>query len=162
MGNFMDANNLQRVTEIAEGLLASLQFELVEVEARHEGRRLVLCLYVDKPGGITLDDCADVSRELSSLLDVEDIVPERYTLEVSSPGLNRPLKRLADFERSIGKLVRVKTNALWQDEAGNKRKTFLGRLNAVRNDSLIIDLNEGQQAVVPINIVSKAHLEFEF
>ena len=150
------------LTGLAEQVVSSFGFELVDFEVRREGRRLVLCLYIDKPGGITLDDCAEVSREFSALLDAEDPVSERYQLEVSSPGLNRPLKKPADFQRATGKLVQIKTRALWQDEAGNQRKTFLGRLVDGSGDELVLELKEGQRAVIPIALIAKANLEFEF
>ena len=153
---------IARLTEQAELLLATFQCELVDLEVRREGRTQVLCLYIDKPDGVTLDDCAAVSREFSSMLDVEDSIAERYTLEVSSPGLNRPLKKRADYERSVGKMVRIKTDGLWQDSAGNRRKTFLGRLVEMRGEELVLDLCEGQQALIPLTMVAKANLEFEF
>lgn len=151
-----------KITSVAEQVLNSLQYELVDLEVRREGHKLVLCLYIDKPGGVTLDDCAEASREFSAVLDAEDMVSERYVLEVSSPGLNRPLKKLTDFSQSLGKLVRIKTDGVWQDSAGNKRKTFLGHLIEVRNEDLILDLQEGQQAIIPMAMVAKANLEYEF
>lgn len=154
--------NITKLTSIAEQVLNSFQYDLVDLEVRSEGRKLVLCLYIDKTGGVTLDDCAEVSREFSAVLDAEDMVSERYVLEVSSPGLNRPLKKLADFSHSIGKLVRIKTEGVWQDSAGNKRKTFLGHLIEVRSEDLIVDLQEGQQAIIPMAMVAKANLEYEF
>ena len=118
----------KRIEEIAAGLLPSLGLELVEVEYKREGHGMVLRLYIDRPGGVTLDDCSEVSRELSALLDVEDVIPGRYTLEVSSPGLNRPLTKEADYLRSIGRLVKIRTRLLTPDDRGNPRKTFLGEL----------------------------------
>src|SRR5512136_728888 len=116
---------VEKVTDIAESILRSFDMELVDLEYTKEGRQMVLRLYIDKAGGITLDDCASVSRELSAILDVEDVVAEKYTLEVSSPGLNRPLKTEADYRRYLGKLVKIKTFDTITDEAGNKRKTFV-------------------------------------
>jgi ribosome maturation factor RimP len=158
----LNADILARITATAETLLSANQLELVDLEVRREGRVLVLCLYIDKDGGVTLDDCAAVSRELSSLLDVDDFIAERYTLEVSSPGLNRPLKKKTDFERSIGKLVKIKTSSVWLDEAGNRRKTFYGQLVELSGESAVIALKEGQRAVIPLDVIAKANLEFEF
>jgi ribosome maturation factor RimP len=152
----------KRIMSIAEPLLAAGQLELVDLEVRREGRSLVLCFFIDKEGGVTLDDCAAVSRELSSLLDVEDCIPERYTLEVSSPGLNRPLKKVSDFKRSVGKLIKLRTRGIWLDEAGNRRRTFYGILQEVTGDSLVIALKEGQSATIPLEMIEKANLEFEF
>jgi ribosome maturation factor RimP len=106
----------QKVAEIADRLLVSLGMELVEIEYKREGRALVLRVYIDKPGGVNLDACADVSRELSAILDVEDVIPTRYLLEVSSPGLNRPLTKEADYLRYAGRLVKIRTRMLTPDD----------------------------------------------
>jgi ribosome maturation factor RimP len=151
-----------QVTEIAQPLLTSLGLEMVEIEYKREGRQLVLRLYIDKEGGISLDDCADVSRELSQILDVEDVIPGNYNLEVSSPGLNRPLKSDADYEKFQGRLVKVRTFELIPDDEGNKRKTFLGKLVGLENGMVKLVLNEGQGASIPLAKVAKANLEFEF
>lgn len=152
----------QRVTELAQPILSSLGLELADLEFRKSGRTHILCIYIDKPGGVTLDDCADLSRELSLLLDVEDCIPERYTLEVSSPGLNRPIKKLEDFIRFKGRLSEVKTFELFEDEAGNRRKTFLGTIEGVEDDLVLLLLKEGQRARIPFDRIAKAKLEFEF
>ena len=152
----------ENISRLALPILDSMSFELVDIETRKSGRSLVLCLYIDKPGGVTLDDCAEVSRELSTVLDVEDCIPGRYTLEVSSPGLNRPLKKPADFERFAGRLVEIKTAELYQDEKGNRRKTFLGLIQSVEDSSVLLKLKEGQLAHIPFDKIAKAHLEFEF
>lgn len=151
-----------RVTELAEPLAASLGLELAEVEYRQEGRQMVLRLYIDKDGGVTLDDCSAVSRELTEILDVEDFILGHYNLEVSSPGLNRPLKKPSDFERYTGRLVKIRTFEPLADDAGNMRKTFLGELLGLSDSILRLKLNEGQTASIPLGKVAKANLEFEF
>lgn len=151
-----------RVTEMSLPLLASQGLELVELEYKKEGRDMVLRLFIDREGGVTLDDCAAVSRELSELLDVEDVIPGHYSLEVSSPGLNRPLKKPADYERYKGKLIKVRTFDLLADDEGNRRKTFLGELLGLEGGMIRIRLNEGQTAAIPLDKVAKANLEFEF
>ncbi len=151
----------QRVTQIAEGILSSLGMELVEIEYKREGRAQVLRLYIDKPGGLSLDDCGDVSRELSAVLDVEDVVPDRYLLEVSSPGLNRPLTKEADYRRYVGRLVKIKTRIPTPDDKGNMRKTFLGELLGYDDGIVRMKLNEGQTASLPLTEIAKANLEFE-
>ncbi|HLO24666.1 MAG TPA: ribosome maturation factor RimP [Geobacteraceae bacterium] len=153
---------VSRVTEIAGPMVSSLGMELVDLEYKREGRAMVLRLFVDREGGVTLDDCAQVSRELSEILDVEDFIQVYYTLEVSSPGLNRPLKKAADFERYRGRLVRIKTFELLPDDAGNPRKTFTGELLGLDNGVVRLKLNEGQTAGIPLDKVAKANLEFEF
>lgn len=142
-------------------LLDSLGIELVELEYRKEGQGMMLRLYIDKPGGITLDDCADVSRELSEILDVEDVIHAHYNLEVSSPGLNRPLKKESDYLRYVGRLVKIRTFEMVADDAGNKRKTFLGELLGLEGGVVAMKLTEGQSAAIPLDKIAKANLEFE-
>jgi len=151
-----------RVQALALTILDSMGLELVEIEYRRAGREALLRLYIDREGGVTLDDCADFSRELSTLLDIEDFIPCEYTLEVSSPGLDRPLKTEADYVKFAGCLVKVKTYEPYQDDAGNRRKTFLGRLDGLRDGVVVISLKEGQTASIPLELVAKANLEFEF
>ncbi|ANA40419.1 MULTISPECIES: ribosome maturation factor RimP [Geobacter] len=153
---------VSRITVVAEQLLAPQGLELVEAEYKREGRQMVLRLFIDKPEGVTLDDCAAVSRELSEILDVEDVIREHYMLEVSSPGLNRPLKKEADYERYAGRLVKVRTFELLADEEGNRRKTFLGDLVGLSDGVVTLTLREGQLARIPLDKIAKANLEFEF
>ena len=155
-------DTVDQIREIALPLLDSKGLELVEIEFRKEGHGMVLRLFIDKPGGIMLDDCAEVSRELSELLDVEEIVPVNYNLEVSSPGLNRPLTKPSDYERYAGKLVKVRTYEMVVDDAGNRRKTFLGQLEGLKDGVISVRLKEGQSAAIPFDKVAKANLEFEF
>lgn len=152
----------EKIKEIADRILSSLGMDLVDIEYKREGRQMVLRFYIDKTGGITLDDCAEVSREISAVLDVEDMMPGKYVLEVSSPGLNRPLKKESDYLRYIGRLVKIKTFEVLADEAGNKRKTFLGELTGIREGIVTIRLQEGQDAEIPLDKVAKANLEFDF
>ena len=151
-----------RVTEIADPIVAHLGMELVDIEYKREGHSMVLRLFIDREGGVALDDCATVSRELSEILDVEDFIHANYTLEVSSPGINRPLKKEKDYLRYRGKLVRVKTFELLSDDAGNPRKTFLGELLDCSEGVIRLRLTEGQTAAIPLHKVAKANLEFEF
>lgn len=150
-----------RVEEIARPLAESLGMELVDLEYKREGRQMVLRLYIDREGGISLDDCAAVSKELSAVLDVEDVVPGKYTLEVSSPGLNRPLKSKGDYQRYSGRLIKIRTFEPFADDAGNMRKTFLGELLCLDGELVRMKLREGQTAAIPLGCVAKANLEFE-
>jgi len=154
-------DTLTQITELALPLLDSLGIELVELEYRKEGHGMVLRLYIDKPDGITLDDCADVSRELSEILDVEEVISAHYNLEVSSPGLNRPLKKESDYVRYAGRLVKIKTFDMVADDAGNQRKTFLGELLGFSDGVVSMKLSEGQSAAIPLDKIAKANLEFE-
>jgi len=152
---------VSRVTGLAGPILSSLGLELVDIEYKREGRAMVLRLFIDREGGITLDDCATVSRELAEILEVEDFISAQYTLEVSSPGLNRPLKKAADYERYRGRLIRIKTFELLPDDAGNPRKTFLGDLLGLDGGIVRVKLTEGQTAGIPLEKIAKANLEFE-
>lgn len=152
----------ERITEIVTEIGAPLGIGLVDLEYKREGRDMVVRVFLEKEGGIMLDDCADVSRQLSDILDVEDFMPEHYTLEVSSPGICRPLKKVADYQRFAGQLVKVKTFDTLTDDKGNKRKTFVGKLLGLEDGVISMDLTEGQHASIPLDKVAKANLEFEF
>lgn len=160
--NMVTNDVVNSIETIAQPIAQALSLELVEVEFKREGRQMVLRIFVDREGGITLDDCAAFSRELSTVLDIEDTVPGNYTLEVSSPGLNRPLKTVSDYERFSGRLVKIRTFAPVADEDGNLRKTFLGDLLGMENDLICLKLREGQRAKIPLSAVAKSNLEFEF
>lgn len=150
------------VTKLAGPVLDSMCLELVDLEFRKSGLSFVLCFFIDKQDGVNLDDCAEFSRELSLLLDVEDCIPGHYTLEVSSPGLDRPLKKESDFLRYTGRLAVVKTTELLKDEKGNPRKTFLGTISGIKDGVVSMKLKEGQLASIPLDKILKARLEFEF
>jgi ribosome maturation factor RimP len=151
-----------QVSNIAQPILDSKSLELVDVEYVRMGKDAVLRLFIDKDGGIALDDCADVSHELSAILDIEEIITCNYTLEVSSPGLDRPLKKPEDYLRYTGRLVKIRTYDQFLDDSGNKRKTFLGTLEGFVDGSVRLKLKEGQTATIPLERVAKANLEFEF
>jgi len=152
----------EKITEIAGQILAPLGMGLVDLEYKREGKDMVLRLFIEKEEVVTLDDCSAVSRELSDILDVEDYIPDNYTLEVSSPGICRPLKKPADYERFLGHLVKVRTFEALADDAGNKRKSFVGTLQGLAGGEISIDLKEGAHASIPLAKVAKANLEFEF
>ena len=131
----MDAT-VARIWELAAPLAETQGLEIIDIELRREGSRTgrVLRLYLDKEGGPNMDNLSQVSRELSALLDVHDVVEGAYTLEVSSPGINRPLKRPEHFKRFIGKRVRVRTRDLVQG-----RRSFLGPLLDVMSDKIAVN-----------------------
>jgi len=146
----------QQVEEIAESLVTSEGMELVDLEYRREGPRWVLRLFVDKDGGVTVDDCAMVSRELGDLLDVKDIIPQAYVLEVSSPGLNRRLRKKRDFSRFAGHKVELR---LVSPVEG--RKKIVGDLVGVDGEEVIVAISEGPFSVA-LNNIAKANLIYEF
>lgn len=143
-----------RVAGLVEPLLEGRGLELVHLEYRG-GRKGHLCLYIDKPGGITLDDCATVSKEISELLDAYDPVPHSFILEVSSPGVERPLTGVNDYRRYLGEKVKVYTG-----EPVEGRKKFSGTLAEVRDGSLVILLENEARVEIPFELINKAHLWF--
>jgi len=131
---------IDKVREIAERVAASSGLETVEVELRGGGKARMLRIVIDKPAGVTHEDCANLSREVGTILDVEDAIPGSYTLEVSSPGLDRKLFRPADYERFTGSLVKLTTQ---QPLNGNRH--FEGRLESFQNGRLVLDLHPAKK-----------------
>jgi ribosome maturation factor RimP len=149
---------IERVWEIAAPLAADQGLEVIDIEFRREGGKggKVLRLYLDKEGGPSVDDLARVSRRLSDLLDVEEGMEGPYTLEVSSPGINRALKKLEHFQRFVGKRVRVRTREMLQG-----RRSFFGLLEEVR-DSGIVVAQEGTEFYLPLAAIEKANYEHDW
>ena len=137
-------------------ILGDEGLELVDVEFQREKQGWVLRVYIDKPGGVTLDDCTDISYQLSAVLDVEDLIDTSYTLEVSSPGLTRPLKELNDYERYKGQLVKIKTY-----KPIDGKKVFRGKLIGLENKIVKIENEKGEHEI-PFENIAKANLNFEF
>ncbi len=145
----------QHLFELMEATVADLGSELVAVELTTvEGRR-TLRISIDKPGGILVGDCTQVNRSLSALLDVEDPIEGAYDLEVSSPGLERPLQRHSDFERFLGYRVRVQL----EKEAPGRRR-FTGTLQQFETDFITVDV-DGEDFQLSLDLVEKAHLLLE-
>lgn len=140
----MNETVTERVWVIAEPLVTHEGLEIVDVEYHREPRGMVLRLFLDRRGGggVSLDDLAGVSRQLGDILDVHDAVPGAYTLEVSSPGINRRLRRPEHFQRYVGQKVRVRTIAPLEG-----RRTFIGTLEAVEADSIIVGAAEGAHTI---------------
>ena len=132
-------------------------FELVDVEYVKEGSNYYLRAYIDKEGGITIDDCEAVSRELSDLLDVEDFIPEAYFLEISSPGLGRQLKKEKDFARSIGEDVEVKLY-----KPLNKQKEFEGELVSYDAENIVLGISEEETLTIPRESIAMIKLAIHF
>ncbi len=156
---------VEQVEQLVLPVVADLGLELVDIEYQREAHGWVLRLYLDKDGGITLDDCAEASREISTLLDVEDIVDSVYTLEVSSPGIERPLKKLADFERFSGKQATIRSlRSCDPDGRGQNRKTFTGVLQGVRDGRIVLLQTDkiGGEVVFDLKEIAKANLVIEF
>jgi ribosome maturation factor RimP len=147
---------LEKVRQIAAPLAAQEGLELIDVEIGGGGGRQILRLFIDKAGGVSLDDCTAVSRAVSAALDVEDPLQGTYDLEVSSPGLDRPLKTPEHFQKFLGSRVRVKTFGP-VPECEN-RKTFVGILKSYENSTIGVDV-DGKVFQVPHAQVSKANVE---
>jgi ribosome maturation factor RimP len=147
---------VEKVTSIIMPIIERAGMELVDLEYRKEGGGWVLRLFIDKEGGVTLDDCTDISNEVGEALDVADLIQHGYNLEVSSPGLNRPLKKEADFKRFIGKLAKVKTL-----EAIGGSRNFKGRIVGCENGILSLNI-DGVIREIPIGKMARANLEYEF
>ncbi len=147
---------LEKVRQLAAPLAAQEGMELVDVEFGGGGGRQILRIYIDRQGGVSLEDCTSVSRALSAALDVEDPLQGSYDLEVSSPGLDRPLRTPEHFQKYAGEKVRVKTfGPLPECE---NRKTFVGILKGYENGKVVVDV-DGKVFNVPHGQVSKANVE---
>jgi ribosome maturation factor RimP len=146
----------KQVSDLVEPILGELGFELIDVEYMSDRGRWVLRLYIDREGGVTIDDCAKVSNELGDLIDIKNIIEHVYVLEVSSPGLNRPLKKEADFLRVIGKKVKVRTKTPLKGQ-----RNYMGVLKDFKEHELYIQ-SEGQLITVAWADIEKANLVYEF
>ena len=124
----------KQAEELLAPVVESKGFELVDVEYVKEGGTWYLRGYIDKPGGITVNDCEAVSREFSEKLDEKDFIEDSYIMEISSPGLDRPLKKEKDYQRSLGRLIEVRTY-----RPIDKRKEFRGVLKAYDEDTVTIE-----------------------
>ena len=156
---------VEELVDLVTPCLTDLGFELVDLEFQREGREHFLRLFIDKPGGVTLDDCAEVSREVGTLLEVDNVIDEAYRLEVSSPGLDRPLKRPADFERFAGQRVKIKSyDPLDPDGRGHTRKTFSGTLIGLRDGRVVVKQldKKGGEVAIPLTDLLQARLDPEF
>ena len=138
-------------------LLEKNQFELVDVEYVREAGIWYLRAYIDKEGGLTVDDCEVVSRELGDWLDQKDFIEDSYILEVSSPGLGRPLKKEKDFARSLGKDVEVR---LYRPI--NKQKEFTGTLKAYDADTVTLSMEDGNDLALAKSDIALIRLAFDF
>ena len=147
---------IKMITDLVEPILDEMGFELVDVLYLSKHGRWVLRITIDSDGGVTINDCARVSGEISDLLDVKEIIEHEYVLEVSSPGLNRTLKKERDFIRAIGKKIKVRMAI-----PVNGQRNFTGHLNDFQNSTLYV---EGERGMVelPWQEIEKANLVYEF
>lgn len=147
----------QKTEKLLEPIMKANHFELYDVEYVKEGGNWFLRVYIDKEGGITVDDCVMVSRSLSDLLDKDDFIPDSYVLEVSSPGLGRQLKKEKHFEKSIGEEVEIKLY-----KAIDKKKEFVGILVSFDQNSLTIEFEDHTQMNIARSDIAIVRLTFDF
>jgi ribosome maturation factor RimP len=152
----MTSQLVNQIEKSALPILEASGLELVEVQFRREPQGWVLRLFVDRQAGVNLDDCKRVSQQLSLALDVEGIMDKPYHLEVSSPGLNRPLRKERDFLRFRGKKVKIKTSVPYQGQ-----RNFNGYLLDLKEGEVQIDCGD-RQVSLPLSLLVKANLEYEF
>jgi ribosome maturation factor RimP len=154
----------EQVRVMATRVAAGYGLEIFDVQFRREGSGMVLRVQLDRPGpaataeeSVSVEDCAHVSRDLSAILDVEDVVPTAYTLEVSSPGLDRPLRGAADYARFVGRRAKLVVR-----EPVDGRSFFKGTLAGVNAGNVLIDADDNRRHRVPMGVITRAHLEVEF
>lgn len=144
----------ERIRSIAKQVAEKGGFEFVKLEIGGTKRSPVIRIFIDKPDGLTVEHCADVSREIDELLESEDMIPTKYVLEVSSPGLERELTKLADFERFAGKLAKIKTS-------GDGSKTIIGVIGGVKGEDVLIETRSDGQVSIPFDSITKANLKVD-
>lgn len=147
----------QKTEKLLMPIMEANGFELVDVEYVKEAGNWYLRAYIDKPGGITVDDCEVVNRELGDLLDRDDFIDDSYILEVSSPGLGRPLKKERDFIRSKGEEVEIRTYRMV-----DRQKEFRGVLRAWDKDTVTIETEDGQEQIFDRDNIALIRLAFDF
>lgn len=155
---------IDRIRAVAERVARSYNLEIFDVQFRRESAGWVLRIFLDVPwhadapdGSPTIQDCERVSRDVSAILDVEETIDHRYTLEVSSPGLDRPLRSADDFRRFAGRLAKIVVSA-----PVDGQKHFEGRLGGLERDLIVIETTPGKRHLVPLSLVTRARLEVEF
>jgi ribosome maturation factor RimP len=144
---------IEKITPLVE----DMGYELFDIKFARGKNRSILRIFIDKDNGVAIEDCESVSREVSNILDLEDIIPASYLLEVSSPGLDRPIRNLKEFKKAEGKMVRIVTT-----EPIDKQTFFQGRLEGSDDNGIELLLIKDKKVNIPYNIISQARLEIEF
>src|SRR5438093_5613280 len=158
------ADVVERGREAAGRVASGYGLEIFDVQFRREASGMVLRVRIDRPGpaasaeeSVSVEDCANVSRDLSAILDVEDVVPSAYTLEVSSPGLDRPLRQPDDYRRFTGRRAKVVLR-----EKVDGQSFLKGALAGVEDGAVLIEGDDGKRHRVPLGVITRANLEVEF
>ena len=154
MGMGLEWDRIRRlIQEVVEGQ----GYELVDVEFKGAGKNSLLRIFIDAPTGVSHGDCELVSEQVGTVLDVEELIPSAYTLEVSSPGLDRKLVKESDYTRFGGKLARIQTRIPL-----NQQKVFRGRLQGVHEGKVRLELPKGDVLEIPLDVIHEARLEFDW
>lgn len=149
-------NITKLLEEMALKVTTGMGIELVDVEYFPAGNRSRVVVYIDKPGGVFIEDCEEVNKALGEILDREDPIPSSYLLEVSSPGVERPLKKPEDYKRFKGNYVKIKTfNKI------NDRKNFAGILKDFEKNLVVIEIDTGEHYTIPLQEIAKANLWYK-
>jgi ribosome maturation factor RimP len=155
---------LEQIRAIAERVAAARGLEIWDIQSRRETGGHVIRVFIDRPGpsatpddSVSIEDCEQVNREIGTILDVEDPLPFAYTLEVSSPGLDRPLRGIDDYRRFSGRLAKVVVS-----EPVDNQKAFEGRLNGVEGDIVLLEGPKGRVHKLPMRLIARGRLEVEF
>ena len=146
------ADKIAALCGLFDPVIQAMGFQLWGIEYLNQGRHSLLRVYLDKPGGITVEDCAQASRQISGILDVEDPISGEYTLEVSSPGFDRPLFNVEQYREYIGHPVKVRLRQSFEN-----RRNYTGQIKAVENDELILIIGD-EQFTLPIELIEKANI----
>jgi len=161
---FLFVEPLEHIRTIAARVAASRGLEIWDIQSRREAVGHVVRVVIDRPGpaatpeeSVSIEDCAEVNREMSTILDVEDPLPFAYTLEVSSPGLDRPLRDARDYQRFSGRLAKVVVK-----EAVDNQKAFEGHLRGVEGDDVLLEAPNGRTHRLPLRLITRGRLEVEF
>src|SRR5688572_6856250 len=155
---------LEQIRAVAERVAASHGLEIWDIQSRREAIGHVVRVFIDRPGpaataeeSVSIEDCEQVNRELSTILDVEDPLPFAYTLEVSSPGLDRPLRNAADYRRFAGRLAKIVVS-----EAVDNQKAFEGHLRGLDREDVLLEAPNGRTHRLPLRLITRGRLEVEF
>jgi ribosome maturation factor RimP len=155
---------LEQIRSIAERVARSRGLEVWDIQSRRETSGHVVRVFIDRPGpaatadeSVSIEDCEQVNREIGTILDVEDPLPFAYTLEVSSPGLDRPLRSLDDYRRFTGRWAKVVVS-----EPVDRQKAFEGRLSGVDEDVVLLEAQNGRLHRLPVRLITRGRLEVEF
>jgi ribosome maturation factor RimP len=155
---------LEQIRAIAERVAASRGLEIWDIQSRREASGHVVRVFIDRPGpaatpeeSVSIEDCEQVNRELSTILDVEDPLPFAYTLEVSSPGLDRPLREVDDYRRFAGRMAKIVVS-----EPVDNQKAFEGRLRGLEENNVMLEAPNGRMHRLPVRLITRGRLDVEF